>query len=321
MMLSLLRKVPLDDSQFLMNLGDWPLSSKRSDFIPIPMFSWCGSDDTHDIVLPTYELTESVLNMQGRVSLDVLSVFGKQTIPFESKVKKIFWRGRDSNKQRLLLVHMSKQNPELIDAALTNFFFFRDEADLEKYGPRVPHTSFYEFFKHKYLINLDGTVAAYRLPNLLAGTSLLLKQSSKYYEHFYHLLRENEHFIPVNEDLSNLYQIIQLLGIESDKENDSNSRSIGIQSDRENDSNSQLPIYEQLKVIQNARTLVLDYLLPTDIYCYYFKVFSEYSNRILRDEGGKLKEKIEVLPQEDELVTKSEVCNCNMKKAEIKEEL
>lgn len=306
MMLSLLRKVPLDDTQFLMNLGDWPLSSKRSDFIPIPMFSWCGSDDTHDIVLPTYELTESVLNMQGRVSLDVLSVFGKQTIPFESKVSKIFWRGRDSNKQRLLLVHMSKQNPELIDAGLTNFFFFRDETDLEKYGPRVPHTSFHEFFKHKYLINLDGTVAAYRLPNLLAGTSLVLKQSSKYYEHFYHLLRENEHFIPVDEDLSNLHQIIQVLGIESD---------------RENDINSQLPMYEQLKVIQNARTLVLDYLLPIDIYCYYFKVFSKYSNRILRDEGGELKEKIEIIPQEDELVTKSEVCNCNMKEAKIKEEL
>lgn len=293
----------MDDSQFLFNLGDWPLSSKRADFTPIPMFSWCGSDDTHDIVLPTYEMTESVLNMQGRVSLDVLSVFGKQDIPFESKATKMFWRGRDSNKQRLLLVHLSKQEPELIDAALTNFFFFRDPSDLEKYGPRVPHTSFYEFFKYKYLINLDGTVAAYRLPNLMAGNSLIIKQSSKYYEHFYHLLRDHEHFISVNEDLSNLNNIIKLLGIKYTQDNSTDY---------------QLPLYEQLKIIENARTLVLDYLLPTNIYCYYFKAFSEYSS-ILRDDEGNLKEEIRIVP-EDELITKSELCSCNVK-PKIKEEL
>lgn len=304
MMLSLLRKVVIPDTQFLLNLGDWPLSSKRADFIPIPMFSWCGSDDTHDIVLPTYETTESILNMQGRVSLDVLSVFGKQAIPFENKIPKIFWRGRDSNKQRLLLVHLSKQNPELIDAGLTNFFFFRDQSDLEKYGPRVPHTSFHEFFKYKYLINLDGTVAAYRLPNLLAGNSLVIKQSSKYYEHFYHLLREYEHIIPVKEDLSDLQDIMKLLGIESSQETNDNV---------------QLPVYEQLKVIENARKLVLDYLLPTKIYCYYFKAFTKYSN-ILRDEEGNLKEKIIIFPEEDELVSKPEVCTCNSFKPKIKKD-
>lgn len=293
----------MEDTQFLFNLGDWPLSSKRADFAPIPMFSWCGSEDTYDIVLPTYEMTESVLNMQGRVSLDVLSVFGKQTIPFESKSSKIFWRGRDSNKQRLLLVHLSKQRPEVIDAALTNFFFFRDQSDLEKYGPKVPHTSFHDFFKYKYLINLDGTVAAYRLPNLLAGNSLVLKQSSKYYEHFYHLLHEFEHFVPVKEDLSNLQDIIQLLGLGPVPANDTSR---------------QLKLDEQLKLIENARTLVLDYLLPTNIYCYYFKAFSEYSN-ILRDEEGNLREKISV-SAEDELVSKPHICSCNSE-PKIKEEL
>ena len=32
---------------------------------------------------------------------------------------------------------------------------------------------------------MDGTVAAYRLPYLLAADSVVLKQESKYYEHFY----------------------------------------------------------------------------------------------------------------------------------------
>ena len=47
-----------------MNLGDWPLSEKKSMFMPI--VSWCGSHDTHDLILPTYELTESVIEMMGR---------------------------------------------------------------------------------------------------------------------------------------------------------------------------------------------------------------------------------------------------------------
>ena len=32
---------------------------------------------------------------------------------------------------------------------------------------------------------MDGTVAAYRLPYLLAADSVVLKQEAKYYEHFY----------------------------------------------------------------------------------------------------------------------------------------
>jgi hypothetical protein len=40
-----------------MNLGDWPLVPKHK--IIYPIFSWCGSEDTKDIVLPTYDITES----------------------------------------------------------------------------------------------------------------------------------------------------------------------------------------------------------------------------------------------------------------------
>jgi hypothetical protein len=50
-----------------MNLGDWPLVKKTGEFLPI--VSWCGSDDAHDLILPTYELTESTLEMLGRYYL------------------------------------------------------------------------------------------------------------------------------------------------------------------------------------------------------------------------------------------------------------
>jgi hypothetical protein len=49
--------------------------------------------------------------------------------------------------------------PLAINATITAYFFFRDqEAQLGK----GKHVSFFEFFDHKYQMNIDGTVAAYR---------------------------------------------------------------------------------------------------------------------------------------------------------------
>lgn len=56
---------------------------------------------------------------------------------------------------------------------------------------------------------MDGTVAAYRLPYLLAGDSVVLKQDSIYYEHFYNELRPWEHYVPVRADLGDLLEKIQ----------------------------------------------------------------------------------------------------------------
>lgn len=63
--------------------------------------------------------------------------------------------------------------------------------------------------QYKYQINIDGTVAAYRLPYLLAGDSVVLKQDSSYYEHFYNELQPWEHYIPIRADLGDLLEKIQ----------------------------------------------------------------------------------------------------------------
>ena len=63
-LLSLMRKVKVPDMELIINLGDWPLVQKHD--TPLPVFSWCGSDDTYDIVMPTYDLTESTLENMGR---------------------------------------------------------------------------------------------------------------------------------------------------------------------------------------------------------------------------------------------------------------
>ncbi len=62
--------------------------------------------------------------------------------------------------------------------------------------------------QYKYQLNIDGTVAAYRLPYLLAGGALVFKQDSEYYEHFYTDLKPWVHYVPFKRDLSDLEEKI-----------------------------------------------------------------------------------------------------------------
>lgn len=64
-----------------------------------------------------------------------------------NKIAKGFWRGRDSRRERLDLVSMARKHPDLLNASLTNFFFFQDEE--KEYGPKVKHLSFFDFFQVK----------------------------------------------------------------------------------------------------------------------------------------------------------------------------
>ncbi|XP_046961824.1 protein O-glucosyltransferase 2-like [Vanessa cardui] len=248
-LLSLTRKVVLPDMELVINLGDWPLVHKDSE--PLPIFSWCGSNETLDIVMPTYDITESALENMGRVTLDTLSVQGNVERKWEDREDRAFWRGRDSRAERLKLIDIARAHPDLLNASLTNFFFFREKE--AEYGPKLPHVSFFKFFDYKYQINVDGTVAAYRLPYLLSGGALVFKQDSPYYEHFYGKLKPYEHFVPIRRDLSDLPDKINWA-----KENDEMAHQIA----------------------RNAQIFANSHLLPQHIICYHAVLFLEWSKRI-----------------------------------------
>ena len=46
--------------ELLVNLGDWPLNKKDRQE-PFPVFSWCGSDATRDIIWPTWDMMKSTI--------------------------------------------------------------------------------------------------------------------------------------------------------------------------------------------------------------------------------------------------------------------
>ncbi|XP_043254089.1 protein O-glucosyltransferase 2-like [Colletes gigas] len=281
-LLSIVRKVILPDIEFFVNLGDWPLVPKGGNNYPI--FSWCGSSDTKDIVMPTYDITESCLRAMEKVTLDMLSVQGNTDTPWEEKIEKVFWRGRDSCRERLDLIDISRKHPDLFNVSITNFFFFKDEMD--KYGPGQSHISFFNFFKYKYQLNIDGTVAAYRFPYLLAGDSLVLKQNSKYYEFFYNDLVPGKHYVPVKKDLSDLVEkIVWAKG--HDK--------------------------EASQIAKHARQFARDNLLARDVLCYHVALFDEWSKR--------LKSKVKVLDNMEEVLQSKHSCKCYNDNAKFKEEL
>ena len=99
--------------------------------------------------------------------------------------------------------------------------------------------------QYKYQLNIDGTVAAYRFPYLLAGGSLVLKQDSAYYEHFYHRLEPWVHYVPVERDIGDLVKRLEWA-----RENDEKAR----------------------EMARNAAQFVEDHLLPEQLYCYIFQL-------------------------------------------------
>lgn len=74
----------------------------------------------------------------------MLSVQGNVEKTWDKKEEKLFWRGRDSNEERLKLIDIARSRPDLFNASLTNFFFFKDKE--EEYGPKSKHVSFFDFF-------------------------------------------------------------------------------------------------------------------------------------------------------------------------------
>lgn len=64
--------------------------------------------------------------MMGRVVKDQFSVQSSaRKFPWDTKIGKGFFRGRDSRQERLDLAELAQKHPDKIDAAITAYFFFK----------------------------------------------------------------------------------------------------------------------------------------------------------------------------------------------------
>lgn len=295
MLMTLRRRVQLPDVEFLLNMGDWPQAARfdaaSQPLPPRPVFSWCGSDDTYDMVLPTYKMVQATVF--GKDLENVQETDGKSYSdggPWASKKEVLLFRGRPSNEYRTQAMLTAKQHPDLLDIRVTRnqYNYFPDEkakqehhAYEKKFGPKAPLQPFSSFFKNKYLLNIDGTVAAYRFGAMLAGNSLAFKQDSHYYEHFYHALKPWVHYVPVQADLSDMLQQVEWAKAHDNKAQE---------------------------MMTAARDFARRHLRMEDIYCYHFLALESFA---------KLLKFQPIVHGDMELVTDTQGKTCACPKREI----
>lgn len=79
--------------EFYLNVGDWPVEHRKANDTPgpVPVISWCGSVDSRDIVLPTYDVTHSTLETLRGVTNDLLSIQGNTGDLEAVDLKRVIW--------------------------------------------------------------------------------------------------------------------------------------------------------------------------------------------------------------------------------------
>ena len=216
--------------------GNIPLKSHNySKYAPI--FSFSGNDKYADILLPTYEDWARAIYQEKEL------VFPKSCreypktkyTPWKDKIEKAVFRGSSTGagvsngkdkvpgkvNQRLAALRISAENPLLLDVGITKWNLRPRKLENVKFlqtispqGGNINYKpanklSLEEQSKYKYILNLEGNVAAYRLSYELASGSVILIAKSEWNMWFQKFLKPYIHFVPVQENLEDLIEKIQ----------------------------------------------------------------------------------------------------------------
>jgi DNA-directed RNA polymerase II subunit RPB2 len=205
----------------------------------IPIFSISGQEGYSDIPIPNYDDIKLY-----NLALDFKTNWDEKEIN-----KAVFRGGptgcgyTHTTNQRLMLLNMIENtSPEIKEKMLENFDIgiVNNNGEIDKsinneivkndpkYGIGMMNTTFLTKNKinmtmqsnYKYLIHIDGNVNAYRLLTSFLTGSLILRVKSQYTSWFEHLIHpfdiydsssstENTHYIWINEDFTNLLDIME----------------------------------------------------------------------------------------------------------------
>jgi hypothetical protein len=209
----------LTDAVLLRKDGKTPWGQEHP-YSGMPMLPILGGSSAvgyYDIPIPNYD---DVLIATGRTKL------GDYELDWNKKKPKAVFRGSPSGcgthedtNMRIRIAEMvaKKQiSPDLLDAGITRVSEGGPRFD-PIYGLSVLQTSvtkigfmnLVEQSKHKYMVHIDGNVAAYRLLHSMMTGSVQLKVKGKYTMWLDHFMKDGVHYVGVAEDLSDLEEKIQ----------------------------------------------------------------------------------------------------------------
>ena len=237
MLVSLCENRELPDSIFFLNVRDHPLLHKdlKESYTSLfdkklddeyvfkeyaPILSVGPSKDHSDIPLVTQDDWLRVSKKYYPDDCKNGYINDINILDWDKKIAKTVFRGsatgcKIENNIRILASNLSKKYPEYLDAGIVSLnrkFKKSLNNPLSIIDSKVNKSKFMtleEKAGYKYILNLDGHVAAFRLGHEFSLKSVILIPESKYYLWFSHLLKPYEHFVPVNENLDNLIDQIK----------------------------------------------------------------------------------------------------------------
>lgn len=263
---------------------DFPLISHKYDSYA-PILGGASTDRFADIPIPTWDDWQRVNPHKFFPKTCRTTVI--TPIPWNEKKPTAVFRGgstgcgvtRDTN-PRLKVAYLSTISPvedgyPLLDAGITNWNprprklqgqKYLKTIDIDKEPALVNKMSQQEQAGYKYVVNVDGHVTAFRLSVELSFGSVILLVKSKYYIWFMKMLKPYEHYVPVEDDLSDLFEKIRWC-----RNNDAQCQKIA---------NNAMEFYNKYLRINGIfdylQKLLFDLKIQTGVYLYNYKTPLEF---------------------------------------------
>ena len=188
-----------------------------------PVLSGSSNDWFADILTPTYEdWTRVVYQTSGLVMPNACRSYPEiRQIPWESKLSKAVFRGASTGagstpetNQRLKVLEMA--DADYMDVGITKWNLRPRKHETDTYFRLIERSSYptvaaldlQEQSRYKYILTLEGHVAAYRLSYELSSGSVVLLADSSWRLWYYKFLKPYVHYVPVAQDLSDLKEKI-----------------------------------------------------------------------------------------------------------------
>lgn len=250
----------LPDMEMIINVRDWPQDVKWGGD-PLPIFSFSKArKENRDVMYPAWTFWEGGpavwpiyprgLGRWGEMMKDLDKKADEW--PWNKKMNKGFFRGSRTSAQRDPLILLSRSKPDLVDAQYTKNQAYKSKADTLGAEPaKVVHLL--DHCDHKYLFNFRGVSASFRLKHLFLCDSVVFHVGDDWLEFFYQALKPWVHYIPVDDDLGNVEELLNFA-----KENDEVVR----------------------KIAERGRKFIKDHLTMSDIFCYWRKLLKGYHKQI-----------------------------------------
>jgi hypothetical protein len=200
----------------------------------LPIFNTTGGKDYWDIPIPNFEDKDYIYGKKPELGSPE-NPLGEINLDWESKKPTAVFRGSasgcgytDDTNPRIRISKISqilqdKDNSDevktLLDAGLTSqsltrkYRFHKDIGlgyfDFKSTGLKeAKRLSKKEQSEYKYLVYIEGNVAAHRLATDMLMNSAILYVKSEYTLWFEHLIQSKDYFIEVKEDLTDLLDVL-----------------------------------------------------------------------------------------------------------------